>query len=217
MATQFLIKGALTAISTLSIFLAAATRVSPSLLRLQQSLIQFRSSSGDATQAIYLINELMHFKLEISQSQTVANSAEPKGEIRVNHLFVRYNDSVQDCINDISFTVAPDTILAIVGASGHGKSTLMDLMMGALVPKLGSVTMDSLSPRSFISNFAGAVGYVARESVFTNAGVRGNLLLGLSADSFLDQLIWSVLSEVGLEKAVRALPGGLDGSVGKKS
>lgn len=214
MAAQFLLKDALSALTTLSVFLVAASRVSPSLLRLQQSLIQFKAFAGESRRTVEMISELAESRLESKSNESHFENCQ--GEISVHDIDFQYRDSDELVIKNVTFHVKPGEMLALVGSSGHGKSTLMDLLMGALHPTSGSIYIDGLTPFQFIEMHPGKLGYVAQESIFANTSVRENLLIGLDSRDFGDQMVWSALEKVGLKGLIESMPEQLDTSVGER-
>jgi len=216
MASQFILKDALNALTTLSIFLVAAGRVSPSLLRLQQGLIQFRSSSGESCKTVELLDNLGNQKVLVEGVSPKSLPSRVSGEIVLRDLSFRYQDSERDTLSKINLTIPSGTLFALIGPSGNGKSTIMDILMGALIPRSGIISIDGIPPNQFIASFPGAIGYVAQESVFSNTSIRDNLLLGLEDHLLSDERILSVLEQVGLLEAVRHLPNGVNSSIGER-
>lgn len=214
MAAQFLLKDALSALTTLSVFLVAASRVSPSLLRLQQSLIQFKAFAGESRRTVEMISDLAEYHVESKLNESHFENSD--GEISLQDVSFSYRDSSELVIKKVTFNVKSGEMLALVGPSGHGKSTLMDLSMGALHPTSGSIHIDGLTPLQFIELNPGKLGYVAQESIFANTSVRENLLIGLDSKDFSDEMLWSALEKVGLKGLFESMPEQLDTSVGER-
>jgi ATP-binding cassette subfamily C protein len=105
--------------------------------------------------------------------------------------------------------------LGISGASGVGKTTLLDLVAGLLVPQAGSIGLDGRDLEGdLLERWRGALAYVGQDGNVFNDSVRGNLLAeGASAD---ESDLWRALDAVGLGERVRAFPNGIDESVGDR-
>jgi ATP-binding cassette subfamily C protein len=105
--------------------------------------------------------------------------------------------------------------LGISGASGVGKTTLLDLIAGLLVPQAGSIGLDGRDLEGdLLERWRGALAYVGQDGNVFNDSVRGNLLAeGASAD---ESDLWRALDAVGLGERVRAFPNGIDESVGDR-
>jgi ATP-binding cassette subfamily C protein len=105
--------------------------------------------------------------------------------------------------------------LGIAGASGAGKTTLVDLVAGLLTPQCGRVAVDDRPlAGATLGQWRAGLGYVGQEGSVFNDSVRANLLAeGAEADNVS---LWQVLDTVGLAERVRALPDGLNQSVGDR-
>lgn len=214
--TQFFLKDAFSALTTLSIFLVASSRITPSFLRIQQGIIQIRTSKGDSKQTLELIHQLQNVNY-LSVLRIVA-SPPPlhRVEILVENLTFKYRDASVVTIRGVSFEVQSGSVLALVGPSGSGKSTILDLLMGALMPVSGCVKIGGFTPIEFVSAYPGQLGYVAQETIFANATIRENLILGLDPKNYSDEKLWDVLRRVGLEKAFRELNVDLNSTIGER-
>ncbi len=105
--------------------------------------------------------------------------------------------------------------LGISGASGGGKTTLVDLIAGLLAPQEGRISVDARSLEgNTLERWRGGLAYVGQEGSVFDDSVRGNLLAeGASVD---EARLWAVLDTVGLEPRIRALANGLDERVGDR-
>lgn len=214
MASQFLAKDAVNALATLSVFLVAATRVTPSMLRLQQALIRFKASTGDSSRTLEMMRELENFPESSEQPMTLEGAQ--IGEISVSELEFRYRDGFENTIRGVSFNVKPGEMVAIVGPSGNGKSTLLDLLMGALLPNSGQVLLGGMAPVHFVREFPGKIGYVAQESIFTKFSIRENLNIGLGESEIDESKLWNALNRVGLDELVASMPLKLESPLGER-
>jgi ATP-binding cassette, subfamily B, multidrug efflux pump len=116
-------------------------------------------------------------------------------------------------LEDISFQVAPGSSLAIVGPTGAGKSTLVDLMVRAYDPDRGAVLIDGVDLRGLtLEELRGAVGFVPQETFLFGESLRRNILLGAPDDGRLDQ----VVDVAQLTEALPALPDGYETLIGER-
>jgi ATP-binding cassette subfamily C protein len=118
-------------------------------------------------------------------------------------------------IEQASFALSRAEWLGLEGPSGAGKTTLIDLAAGLLLPQRGEVTVDGqrlVGP--VLERWRAAIAYVGQDGTVFNDSVRGNLLAeGSDAD---EERLWQVLEAVGLAWRVRAFPAGLDENVGDR-
>jgi ABC-type multidrug transport system fused ATPase/permease subunit len=159
-ALQFLRLDASHAFATLAIFMAAGSRIAPAVMRLQQNLVLMRNSIGMSSATFQLIEDLyMHKQTQKSEKNPITNSNDTfEGKIKIQDVSFRFEDSAENVLTDISFTVEPGSVIALVGPSGSGKSTLVDLMLGILTPTSGSVELSGISPKEAIKKWEAATG-----------------------------------------------------------
>jgi ATP-binding cassette subfamily C protein len=114
-----------------------------------------------------------------------------------------------------SLAVKPGEWIAVTGASGAGKTTLVDLVSGLLSPEQGALTVDGQAlDDKMLQRWRAGLAYVGQEGSVFNDSVRGNLLAeGAAADH---AALWEVLELVDLADRVRAFPNGLGESVGDR-
>lgn len=216
-ASQFLLKDAVSAIATLSVFLAASLRVSPAILRLQQGVLSFRSSLGESGRTLSLLDELSKSAAKAdNRIQTSPYATASNLGIEFKEVSFSYRGSDVEAVTQVTFELKRNQSLALVGPSGHGKSTILDLALGALKPQTGCVSIDGMSPKEFISKNPLAIGYVPQESSFFNGTIRQNLLLGVSDMDYSDDYLYRILQKVGLLDLVEVSKTGLDTNVGDR-
>jgi ATP-binding cassette subfamily C protein len=202
--SQLILKDALGALTTLSVFLVAATRVSPSILRLQQGLILFNAKCGESLKTLELILDTEKIEQESIDDKSDSEANLIEGEIKLVDVSFKYFDGTEDVIRNLDLLIPAGSMCALVGPSGNGKSTILDLMMGILVPSSGTVTIDGAAPNRFISRNPRAIGYVPQESVFFEGSLIENILLGLNKSDFSITDIAHALRKVGLDSLIPA-------------
>jgi len=216
-AAQFITQDAVHAIATLSIFLAAGTRIAPAILRMQQGALQIRGSLGSAAPTLELIERLRPTEelaegvdtLDLVHSGFVA-------EICVEGLAFTYPKADTPAVNNVSFQVNPGEFVAFVGSSGAGKTSLVDLILGVLQPNSGQVTVSGLQPLEAVSKWPGSVSYVPQDVSIANGSFRENVCLGYPDTAADDAHIWNCLRAAQLEEFVQSLPNKLNSQVGER-
>jgi len=216
-AIAFVTQDAKHAIATLAIFMAAGTRIAPAVLRVQQSFIQIRGSLGQASPTLDLIDEIGGSSLNENVDDTIDlihNGFVP--EIQVKNVSLTYPNKTDSAILDISFSVPPGAVVAFVGPSGAGKTTVIDVLLGVLNPDGGSVLISGLAPQITVAKWPGAVSYVPQDVVIAAGTIRENVGLGYPAEIASDELVLSALKVANLDEFVSGLPDGMDSQVGER-
>ena len=186
-AFEFAYYDAAKAIGMLSIFLAAGMRIAPAIIRIQQSIITLRSSSAAASPTVELIDFLENYP-EIEPEKTTIDTQHKDfvGEIEVQEVEYSYKGNKAFKIQEVTLTVSPGTSLAVIGSSGSGKSTFIELLLGGLTPSKGRVKISHMSPSLAMRSHPGAIGYVPQDVALIQGSLRENLLLGLDDTEFSD-------------------------------
>jgi ATP-binding cassette subfamily C protein len=152
---------------------------------------------------------------KLEQGTPERTSLEPLDWKRLELDAVRFEHSPDLGVSEASLQLKRGEWLGLAGASGAGKTTLIDLVAGLLAPQRGRVLVDGQPLKGqTLERWRSGIAYVGQDGSVFNDTVRGNLLAEVaSAD---DGELWHVLETVGLAKRVRGFPLGLDESVGDR-
>jgi len=216
-AAQFRMQDAAHAVAVLSVFIAASTRIAPAVLRVQQGAISIKTSLGGAAPTLELIESLAN----VSQLDEVSDLVETshngfKATVEAQRLTITYPTRSNPAVRDASFVISEGQSVAIVGTSGAGKTTLIDVLLGVLVPNIGSTKISGLIPLDAVTKWPGAISYVPQDVLITQGTIRENVAMGFPIHSYSDDLVWNALNVAQLEDFVRSLPDGLDSPVGDR-
>jgi len=216
-ATQFLLFDAVHAISILSIFMAAGSRIAPAILRLQQGAIQIRSNMAVASNTLALWKKIQaepHIDSSADTSGIKQEEFHPTVDIR-NASFA-YPGAAIDTLQNINLTVNAGEMVAIVGSSGAGKTTLVDIILGVLTPSEGEIQLSGLPPDVAIKKHKGKISYVPQDILIIDGTIRENVALGFPDSDVLDGDVWEALKLAQLEEFVKNLPLGIDHPIGER-
>jgi ABC-type multidrug transport system fused ATPase/permease subunit len=214
---QFAINDSSQAISTIVVFLAAGTRVAPALLRVQQGSISIRSAVGQAAPTFDLIASLDSVEIE----ETVVDELKLNHEnfqplVSMTNVSYKYPGNSRFAVQDVTIKILPGHSVAIVGSSGGGKSTIVDLLLGVLDPIEGEISISGKKPIQAFSIWPGAVAYVPQDATISNTSIRNNLTLGYPASAVDDDQIFEVLTATQLDNFVGEITGGMNSIVGER-
>jgi len=216
-AIQFSIYDSAHAIANLTIFLAAATRIAPAVLRIQQNIASIRGGLGMAEKSYKIIKEVLGGEHQELTSQLIDFKYEDfVPQIYINDLIFAYNDSSSFSLNNLDVVISPGTHIAITGSSGAGKTTLVDLILGVLLPTAGTVTISGKPPLEAFQTWPGATAYVPQDIVIISGTVWENIAIGFNSNPTHETHIWDALKLAHLDNFVRNLPEGLLTQVGEK-
>ncbi|MDD3530262.1 MAG: ABC transporter ATP-binding protein [Gallionellaceae bacterium] len=132
--------------------------------------------------------------------------------LELRHLSFAYADG-EVVLDDVSLAVRPGEKVALVGASGGGKSTLVQALLGLYPPTAGQIQYGGVDVAEIgWATVREHVGVVLQHPVLFNASVRDNLAMGRD---YPDRRLWHALEIAQLRPLVEAMPGGLDAIVGR--
>lgn len=203
--------------ATLAIFLAAGTRIAPAVLRIQQGIVSIGSAIGQASPTMDLIRQLGSEELNQNFDDSlhqVHHGFIP--DIDLQDVSFKYPQKDTYAIQRFSLMVKPGSSVALVGSSGAGKSTIVDILLGILKPDSGTVTISGLPPLQAIRRWSGAIAYVPQDVLLSAGTIRENVVLGYPKESCSEKKIMEVLDVAGLLEFVKGLPKGLDTQVGER-
>jgi ABC-type multidrug transport system fused ATPase/permease subunit len=122
----------------------------------------------------------------------------------------------QDVLKDVSVSVLRGEAVGFVGQSGSGKSTLIDILLGLLDPKSGSVSINSRNISEVKQHWQRIVGYIPQTIFLMDDSLRRNIAIGIADGEIDEAAIQDALKSAQLEDFVASLPEGLDTVVGER-
>ena len=195
-------------IPTLGVLALAAVRLMPSLNQMismfntikfrlplfnemYEDLIKVRNNRDfEETSKILIKNELLNFNDTIS----------------VNNLSFRYPSKDEDVFTDISFSIPKGSFVGIVGPSGAGKTTFVDILLGLLPPTAGTICVDGKDIFNNLSGWLYNISYVPQSIYLIDGTIKDNIAFGIAPDSVDDEQIQKVLKMAELYDFVQTLP-----------
>ena len=216
-ALQFATQDARHAVATLSIFLAASTRIAPAVLRLQQGLVSIKSNIAQGRPTLELVEEFGLSNLIEDTVDTV--DFEHNGfiaSVKLNNVKLTYPSASAPALKGVDLEISPGQVVAFVGPSGSGKTSLIDILLGVINPDSGQVVISGNSPLVSISKWPGAIGYVPQDVVISNDDIRNNVSLGFPSDEAHVPYILESLEKAQLTELISSLPDGINSYVGDR-
>ena len=194
---------------------AASFLVGRALSPIDQVLGAWRSFVQARASYTTLNDVLGARELDIALTQLPA----PSGRIAVEHVTVLRPNNDAAILADISFSVEPGEVVAIVGPSGAGKSTLLRLLAGASRPHRGTIRFDGADMRDWDSErLAPFVGYLPQDTSLFSGTIRDNVARFQNSltpdDGGIDAAVVNAARLSGAHEMIQRLPGGYNLSLG---
>jgi ATP-binding cassette, subfamily B, bacterial PglK len=224
---QFLTKDWSAAATTTALFLAAGSRVIPSMLRLQGAGITIRMAAVMAQPTFFMYDQLHSTVTEpvhtdVQEFARNLHERVKKGyddlhaSVSVEHVSLTFSDAREPVLRDISLEVPAGSSAAFVGSTGAGKSTLADVILGVLQPDAGHVSIGGLSPRDAVNQWPGAISYVPQSVALVAGSVKQNVALGLPGDLIDERLVLEALERAHLSDFLDDEREGLNTLIGER-
>ncbi len=205
-------------VSTVAAFGVAAMRVLPSVNRINTYITQISYTQPSLDFVYENLQEGM--KTDAMLAERRANSQKEKlkleRQIELNHISFHYPDSDKDIFTDAHMVVPRGKSVGIIGSSGAGKSTIVDILLGLLHAQTGEITCDGVDIFRNYESWLAQVGYIPQSIYLIDESIRDNIAFGIDHDKIDEKRIWEVLEEAQLKEFVEELPQGLDTTIGDR-
>ncbi len=137
-------------------------------------------------------------------------------QFELSHIQFRYPNAQKEVLNDASMQIPAGKSIGIVGTSGSGKTTAVDILLGLLKPQAGSVLTDGKDIREDYSSWLSNISYIPQAIYMLDDTIRANVAFGQQKDSIDDEMVWKALEEAQLRSFVESLPQGVETQIGER-
>lgn len=200
----------------LASFAVAAFKVLPLIAKISSSvnLIFFNRAALSSVSNVlnnYAINNKLEKKDDIKEIEMGYFN-----EIEIEHVSYTYENEENRVLNDINISIRRGEAVAFIGASGAGKTTLANVILGLLEPETGHILIDGEKMNSSSLYWNKFIGYVPQTVFMMDDSIRNNVAFGLFDDEIDDDNVWRALQQAQLDDFVKELPDQLDTMIGER-
>ena len=160
---------------------------------------------------------------EVERLREIEQKKQQKKNVSVGQedIFVRgvtytYPNKNEPVLKNVDLTIAHGSSVGIVGATGAGKTTLVDLILGLLKPDSGTICYGTLDIHEDYAQWQKHIGYIPQTIYLVDDTIRSNVALGIESDRVDDTTVWRALENAQLAEFVRSLENGLDTVIGER-
>lgn len=204
--------------TTIATFGVAAIRVLPSVNRINTYITEIAYTTPSLNFVYENLQQGM--KTDAMLAERKANSQKEKlkleDKIELNHISFHYPDSDKNIFTDAHMVVPRGKSVGIMGSSGAGKSTIVDILLGLLHAQEGQITCDGVDIFKNYESWLAQIGYIPQSIYLIDESIRDNIAFGIDADKIDEKRIWEVLEEAQLKEFIEELPEGLDTTIGDR-
>lgn len=204
-------------IPTLSAFAFAAVRLMPSASRINNQLTQisfcepffFHVSDN-------LLDDISEEKIDLSYAVEAKKKLPVTKEIRLNEITYKYPNTEKYIFDHADLTIPVGSAIGIVGGSGAGKTTIVDIILGLLKPEEGKITADGVDVQEHYREWLKNIGYIPQMIALLNADIRKNIAYGVKEEDIDEDKLRHAIEEAQLDSFVDGLPDGDRTGIGER-
>ncbi len=201
-------------IPLLSLLVIAAVRLMPSFNTISTSFAKIR----DLTPSYNLVADEIT-KLENNQNNflnKVANNIKFENNISIHNLSFKYEKSEKYAIENLTLNIKVGTKIGIIGNSGAGKSTFIDLILGLLSPKKGKIEADNQDIQNNLRDWQSLIGYVPQDIYLLDETIQNNIAFGVNKDFFNENNFENAVKIAQLDDFIKSLKLGRQTIIGNR-
>lgn len=137
-------------------------------------------------------------------------------EILLKDITYKYPNTETLIFDHATMQIPVGKSIGIVGTSGAGKTTVVDIMLGLLRLEAGEILADGVEVREHYESWLKNIGYIPQTIFMIDSTIRKNVAFGCADEDIDDNKVWQALKEAQLDEFVRGLPDGLDTCIGER-
>lgn len=206
---------------SLSVLALAAARLLPSANRINTyttSIAYFEPffmNVSDHLQA-EIHDEDMTYDEHVYRRRETVEKLPLHREISLENISYKYPNTDVYILKEANLKIPVGKSVGIVGTSGAGKTTIVDVMLGLLAPAEGRILADGVEVRAHYKEWLKNIGYIPQTIFMLDSTIRKNVAFGVPDDEIEEERVWAALKEAQLDTYIRSLPDGLDTSIGER-
>ena len=202
----------------IAVFGLASMKMLPAF---QQCYVGISTIRANITAFVNVRDDLIYIRSqEVSgvQKDSVINRSLPFiSKVELKDVSFFYNKDQASILNNLSITFNANESTGIVGASGSGKSTAINILTGLLVPSSGNVTVDDVElSEANMRSWQSKIGFVSQNIFLRDTTIQENIAFGHHKNDIDQERIMQVIEMANLDEFINSLPGGIETGVGER-
>lgn len=205
----------------LTVLAAAAARLLPSANRINNyltSIAYFEPFLDNVSENLQdeIHDESISYNSEDYRAKSQIEKLPVHKSINLEGITYKYPNTDKYILDGANMEIPVGKSVGIVGTSGAGKTTIVDVLLGLLEPEKGRILADGVDVNTNYKGWLKNVGYIPQTIFMTDSTIRKNVAFGVPEDEIDDDKVWQALSEAALDTFVKELPEGLDTEIGER-
>ncbi|MBI3544726.1 MAG: ABC transporter ATP-binding protein, partial [Deltaproteobacteria bacterium] len=200
----------------LGVFVIAMVRLMPSMTRIMAQLASIHLAGGAVALVARDLEDAAAPALRELPPPARTKSLELRDSIDLQGITFVYDGTEREILDKADLTIRRGESIGLIGPSGAGKTTLVDMVLGLLEPTAGKILVDGKDIHSNLRGWQRNIGYIPQTIYLTDDTIRRNVAFGVPDEAIDDAKVWEALKAAQLEGYVRELPKQLDATVGER-
>ena len=199
----------------LSAFAMAAVKLLPSTNKIADAInqVSFRTAALDKVlENLKALDEVPEYLFDDREARPTPFH----DQIEMKHVCYRYPNTEADTLVDVSLVIPCGKCVGIVGPSGAGKTTAVDVLIGLLHPHEGQILLDGQDIQNDYAGWLSHIGYIPQMIFMFDDSIKANVAFGYSDEDQDEERVWQALEDAQLADFVRTLPEGLNTRIGER-
>ena len=161
-------------------------------------------------------DESINYDEETYQKKITVEKLKIEKKIELKNIVFKYPNTEVLIFDHASMEIPIGQAVGIVGTSGAGKTTVVDILLGLLQVQEGEILADGIEVREHYQSWLKNIGYIPQSIFMIDSTIRKNVAFGCAEEDIDDEKVWRALKEAQLDEFVKGLPEGLDTSIGER-
>lgn len=211
-------------VASLSVFAVASIRLLPAASQLLGTIGSIQTTKHVVDTLYTDLREIEQQLVKRSATNTYKDATDSTSfislnfvdRIQISNISYRYPQKLSPAIHEISLNIHKGESIAFIGKSGAGKTTLVDIILGLLIPQNGDITVDGVSIYENLRSWQNLVGYIPQSIFLLDDTVERNIAFGVPHHLIDSQKLANAIAAAQLEELVEQLPDGIQTYVGER-
>ena len=199
-------------IPELGVFFLAIIRILPALSKI---ILHANKLKHAEVAAVKISDDIKNYNKLFSNKKSLSE-IEFKDHLKLKKISFNYRNRDKKILEEVDFSINKNDYIGITGESGGGKSTLIDIISGLLIPNSGEIIIDGKETKNLQStNWIDKVGYLTQKNNLLDESIFTNITLEFNKENIDKKLIDQIFDKTGLRELINNLPEGMDTLIGE--
>ena len=199
-------------IPELGVFFLAIIRILPALSKI---ILHANKLKHAEVAAVKISDDIKNYNKFFSNKKSLSE-IEFKDHLKLKKISFNYRNRDKKILEEVDFSINKNDYIGITGESGGGKSTLIDIISGLLIPNSGEIIIDGKETKNLQStNWIDKIGYLTQKNNLLDESIFTNITLEFNKENIDKKLINQIFDKTGLRELINSLPEGIDTLIGE--